>query len=336
MKDISPSDTRSIRWYRVKLDKEALSALNRRSNFAGLLQCGSLLLAASLTGTACFLAWETGNWLLIVPAFFLHGTLVSFFGPPAAVHELSHGTPFRNQTLNALFISIFAFLSWTNPVFFKTSHSKHHQLTLHKGRDLEIILPLKVRPVDVLYWFTFNPAYVIQQWRTHLRHTCGIIRGEWEERIFPLHNTKSRKALFRGARILIFGHLTLAILFIAIRKPILIPIVQFPFYASWLANLCGFPQHAGLKSDIDDFRYLCRTMVLSPLPSWLYWNMNYHTEHHMYPAVPFWKLPKLHRLIRYDMPKPNRGLLHAWKEILTIQKQQKTDPDYTFDQFERT
>jgi fatty acid desaturase len=324
-----------ISWYRTKLDKETLSTLNLRSDLHGLAQCSALLTGGAITGTACWLAWQSGSWLWIISSFLLHGTLISFFGPPAAVHELSHGTPFKNQKLNEFFIRIFSFLSWTNFIFFRTSHVKHHQLTLHKGHDLEIVLPMNVRPIDVPAWFTFNPAYVFQMMKTHLRHARGIIKGEWEERIFPDKESGNTKTLIRWARILIFGHLALAALFIAIGQPILIVIVQFPFYGSWLANLCGFPQHAGLKSDIDDFRYLCRTMILSPIPAFLYWNMNYHAEHHMYPAIPFWKLKKLHALIKHDCPNPNRGLLSAWKEIITIQKKQKTDPDYTFDQFER-
>jgi fatty acid desaturase len=333
--EIKMNDDR-ISWYRIKLEKETLSDLNRRSDLRGLLQCGSLILTATVTGSLCFLAWSTGRWPLIMAAFLLHGTILSFLEPTAAIHELSHGTSFKNKKWNEFFIRIFSFLSWTNFVFFRTSHAKHHQLTLHTGRDLEIVLPIKVRPVDVLYWFTFNPVYVFQALKTHLRHARGIIRGEWEEHIFPESDAKNRQVLMRRARILVFGHLALAVLFIAVGHPILILIVQFPFYGSWLANLCGVPQHAGLKSDIDDFRYLCRTMVLSPIPAWLYWNMNYHTEHHMYPAVPFRKLPKLHRLLAHDMPKPNRGLLHAWKEIIAIQKKQKTDPDYGFDPFERS
>ena len=328
-------DEQRIKWYRIPVEKEKLAELNRRSDLRGFFQCGSLLLLAVLTGTACFLAWQAGDWRLILPSFFLHGTLVSFFGPPATIHELSHGTPFKSQKINEFFIRIFSFLSWTNFVFFRTSHAKHHQLTLHKGRDLEIVLPLKIRPVDVLYWFAFNPSYVSQVLKMHLRHARGIIQGEWEERIFTPDNPENRKALIQWARIMMVGHLVLAVLFIMIGEPILILIVQFPFYAGWLANLVGFPQHAGLKSDIDDFRYLCRTMTVSPVPAFLYWNMNYHTEHHMYPAVPFWRLPELHRLLRHDMPVPNKGLLSAWREIITIQRRQKIEPGYTFDQFER-
>ena len=328
-------DEQRIKWYRIPVEKEKLAELNRRSDLRGFLQCGSLLLLGALTGSGCYAAYQTGSWLWILSAFFVHGTLISFFGPPAAIHELSHGTPFKTKFWNELFIRIFGFLSWTNFVFFRTSHPQHHQLTLHKGRDLEIVLPMRFRPVDALYSLTFNPFWIIQQLKTHLRHSLGKIEGEWESRIFPEADAGNRRALINWARVLVIGHLALAILFIATGQWILIPIIQFPFYCSWLAILCGFPQHAGLKSDIDDFRYLCRTMLLSPIPRYLYWNMNYHTEHHMYPAVPFWKLPELHRLLQHDLPVPNKGILSAWKEILLVQKRQKTEPDYAFDQFER-
>jgi fatty acid desaturase len=37
--------------------------------------------------------------------------------------------------------------------------------------------------------------------------------------------------------------------------------------------------------------------------------MNYHTEHHMYAAVPFFNLAKFRRAIRGDMRIPQRSFL---------------------------
>ena len=34
----------------------------------------------------------------------------------------------------------------------------------------------------------------------------------------------------------------------------------------------------------------------------LYWHMNYHIEHHMYAAVPCYRLGRLHRAIRHELP----------------------------------
>ena len=30
-----------------------------------------------------------------------------------------------------------------------------------------------------------------------------------------------------------------------------------------------------------------RTVYMNPISRFIYWNMNYHIEHHMYPLVPF-------------------------------------------------
>ena len=40
---------------------------------------------------------------------------------------------------------------------------------------------------------------------------------------------------------------------------------------------------------------------MNPLFRFVYWNMNYHTEHHMFPMVPYHALPKLHEMLEQDM-----------------------------------
>ncbi|HEC60975.1 MAG TPA: hypothetical protein ENI27_01840, partial [bacterium] len=67
-----------------------------------------------------------------------------------------------------------------------------------------------------------------------------------------------------------------------------------------------------------------------PLTAYLYWQMNFHIEHHMWAAVPFFNLPKLHRAMAFDIPTPLKGYLRGIKLLLTIQKQQHVDPDYCF------
>ena len=49
----------------------------------------------------------------------------------------------------------------------------------------------------------------------------------------------------------------------------------------------GNTQHAGLAENVLDHRLNCRTVYMNPLNRYLYWNMNYHVEHHMFPLVPY-------------------------------------------------
>ena len=46
-------------------------------------------------------------------------------------------------------------------------------------------------------------------------------------------------------------------------------------------------------------------MTNSWLSRVLYWNMNYHIEHHLYPSIPFHALPALNAAIRDQLPEPS-------------------------------
>jgi len=90
------------------------------------------------------------------------------------------------------------------------------------------------------------------------------------------------------------------------------------------------PMHAGLRDNVPDFRSCCRTIRLDPFSRFIYWHMNFHTEHHMYAAVPCYNLHRLSRVLAPDMPRP-RGLTEAWKELRAAYRRQRTEPAYQFD-----
>jgi fatty acid desaturase len=56
--------------------------------------------------------------------------------------------------------------------------------------------------------------------------------------------------------------------------------------------------------------------------------MQYHIEHHLFPQIPFYNLPKLHKLIKNQLPKTNNGLIDAYKEIIPAMIKQSKDPSY--------
>lgn len=322
-----------ITWYRVPVDKGLLRELTRRSDLAGLAQSLGHLGLAAVTGYCAWFAWHHLAWPWIVLAFFCHGTVITFF--PAAYHELCHGTPFRTRWLNELFLGIFCFLSWGSFVYFRTSHKRHHQYTVWKGWDLEVVLPQKVRLTDFLLYLVVHPVAAFTALQMPFRHIFGILHGEWEKRIFTEDGPARRRALVAWAWVLVAGHAALAALFIVLGDWILIPIILFPFYASWLFYLCGMPQHFGLTPGSPDWRRSCRTVLQDPVSSFLYWQMNHHTEHHMYAATPFHRLRGLHDAIAHEGPPPDHGITGAWKEMIYCARMQKKDPQWTFDPFDR-
>ena len=151
------------------------------------------------------------------------------------------------------------------------------------------------------------------------------------QKVLPEENEELRRRHRKWARVVLFGHLALAALFIAIGQWILILLVNLSaFYCGWLVTLCGTPQHIGLVPDAPDFRLCCRTFTCSRFVGFLYWNMQYHVEHHMFPAVPFYNLPALRKAIEHDLPPAPHGLWATWCEIIPFLKYQRENPDYVF------
>jgi len=99
-------------------------------------------------------------------------------------------------------------------------------------------------------------------------------------------------------------------------------------FGTWLLVVYGLTQHAGLAENVLDHRLNCRTVYMNPLHRYLYWNMNYHVEHHMFPLVPYHALPQLHKVVKEDCPTPYPSLLSAWREIIPSVLRQVKDPAF--------
>ena len=98
-------------------------------------------------------------------------------------------------------------------------------------------------------------------------------------------------------------------------------------YGVWFLLTIGLPQHVGLAEDVLDYRLNSRTFLLPAPVRFLYWNMNYHVEHHMYPLVPYHALPRLHEMVKHDCT-PALGFWATWKIILPTMLRQLRDPNY--------
>ena len=85
-------------------------------------------------------------------------------------------------------------------------------------------------------------------------------------------------------------------------------------FFNFLNILWGITQHMGLKEDTKDHRESTRSVRLNPIFSFIYWKMEYHIEHHMFPMVPSYNLPKLYDEIKDQLPKP-QSFYEAYKEI---------------------
>jgi fatty acid desaturase len=318
-----------INWYRSPVDRETLARLNQRSDWQGFVQTGGHLGLLALTAAT---AWYSANhlpWPITVLIIYLHGAFWAFL--LNAFHELCHKSVFKTKALNQISLQIVSFIAWNNPVFFWASHQEHHKYTLHPPDDLEVTLPVKLTLASFLKSAVINPWDLYWRLRGSLRLCFGKLDGEWANALFPESAVELRRSLFTWARIHLIGQLLIAVISLAMGwwlVPVLFTLA--PFYGGGLQYLCNNTQHSGLQDETNDYRLCTRTIYLNPFVRFLYWQMNYHIEHHMYAAVPCYNLPALHKHIQADLPPTPSGLVESWKLINTIMQKQKADPSYFY------
>jgi fatty acid desaturase len=322
-----------INWYRTSLDRNLLKRLTRRSDYRGLLQAGSFLLIYAATVYLTYFFFIRALWIPMVAVAYLHCAFHGFLGMEAAAHELSHGTPFKTKALNEFFYRLFCFLTWNNYLHFRISHMLHHQYTVHRGLDKEVVLePISFTLLDYISWFLFDFRKFKMFIFTNIAHAFGQTQVDfffWDPLLSP-EDRRNRK-IRNWARFMLAGHALLVGFFIYFKLWPLIAVVTFgSFFATFSSRGCGLQQHLGLQPGVPDWRISCHTVRFGPLMSYLYWRMNYHIEHHMYAAVPFFNLPRLHEAISFDTPTPLSGFLRGVKRILQIQRRQRKDPAYTY------
>lgn len=303
-------------WYRSPVDHAKLKALMVRKNGPALRDTALWMGLLIGTGTLAYLSWGT---LWAIPSFFLYGTL---YGSSADSrwHECGHNTAFKTRWMNQALYQLACFMLFREPTVWKCSHARHHVDTIIVGRDREIIAH---RPPDLfgLFLNIFAIRHCLSTFKSLGLHAVGRLSAE--EKSFIPEREHTRVTFVARVWLLIIGGIS----FVAIATQSILPLmlVGLPtLYGAWLMLTFGLTQHAGLAEDVLDYRLNTRTMKLNPVLRFLYWNMNYHTEHHMFTSVPYHALPELHELIKNDCPPSYSGLIDAYREILpTLWRQRK-------------
>ncbi len=330
-----------ISWYRSPVEPAALKELTRRSDLHGAFQTAGHIILLAVTAAASWYFLTLGIWVGFALALFAHGTIYSFL-PGLATHELAHGTVFKTKWLNSLFVRFFSLISWFNFHDYKMSHTYHHLYTLHPRGDREVVLPNNpsLHPLFLLQLFTMNVVGarnepysfpLVQNVAAMVKLAfSGRFSKEWLEAVYEDQEEARRKSINWSRLVLLFHAAVIAVSVVFQLWPLPVLVTFAPFIANWLRYTIGVPMHTGLRDNVPDFRLCVRTITLDPFSSFIYWRMNWHTEHHMYAAVPCYNLKRLASAIAADMPVP-RSLIAAWKEMRETWHRQKKDPTYQFD-----
>jgi fatty acid desaturase len=306
-------------WHSCRLPRNALKQLVQRSDAAGLRNFAPWILLLTASGIGAFFAW--GSWWAI-PAFFVYGTI--YTSSDAHWHECAHGTAFRSRKLNEAFYHLTSFMCLREAYLWRWSHARHHTETMMVGRDPEITVPRPANLPAIASDFLYLNSGAVEL-RKILLHAAGIMTPGAREFV---PESQRGKMIWSSRSYVV---LMLATIGGAIALGSWLPLmfIALPrFYGAWFHQLCVLTQHAGLAEMVKDHRLNTRTVYMNPLCRFLYVNMNYHIEHHMFPMVPFHALPRLHEIAKDQMPPAYRGFADAYREILPTLIRQARDPGY--------
>lgn len=239
-------------------------------------------------------------------------------------HESSHGTAFKTDWMNNALYEIASFMVMRESTVWRWSHTRHHSDTIIVGRDPEIAVP---RPPDIkgMILGVVNYGVYPKYFKRILMHSMGKMADD-EKTFIP---ESEYPKVFLKARIYVAIYAAVIVLSIALGSILPLLLVGLAnIFGTWLMPIYGLTQHAGLAENVLDHRLNCRTFYTNIVHRYLYWNMNYHVEHHMFPLVPYHNLPKLHAAVKDDMPPPYPSLLSCWREIIPALRKQVKDPAF--------
>ncbi len=268
------------------LDIAVVRSLSHRSDLRGILRFGTHLLVMAATG---FLIWlAQPHWYLMIPAMVLYGfTIVTMFAP---MHECVHRTAFDTRILNEICGWIAGLLSFYNFTYYRHYHTWHHRFTQDPQRDPELMSP-KPRSMweyvleisGVTFWF---PRFILFP-----KMALGITK-QWP---FVPANARGKIALSASIQTTIYiaGIVSILMGYTFVLYYWFLPAIL----AQPLLRAILIAEHTGCTTDENGLTNTRTTLTKFPIRL-LMWNMPYHTEHHLYPSIPFYLLPDAHQKLR--------------------------------------
>src|SRR6185437_1412966 len=262
-------------WYTSPVPRDKMRELLERRDGPAIRD--TILWFALLIGFgACgYALW--GSWWAILP-FMAYGVIYAS-SSDSRWHECGHGTAFKTDWLNNTLYEIAAFMVLRESTPWRWSHTRHHSDTIIVGRDPEIAVP---RPPNLFALFLtfFNLKEMSYYFRHVFLHCIGRLTAE-EKTYIP---ESEYGKVFLRARIYLLIYASVIALSIYLRSFLPLMFIGLPsIYGGWLFHVYGYTQHAGLAENVLDHRLNCRTLYVNPIHRYLYWNMFYHVEHHMFP-----------------------------------------------------
>lgn len=307
-------------WYHTEVPRKVMKDLMQRSDSPALRD--TIILYGCMVTFAAGGIFLWGTWWC-VPFWVAYGVLYGS-ASDSRWHECGHGTAFKTPWMNNVVYQIASFMIMRNSATWRWSHARHHTDTYIVGRDPEIAImrpPAFLKLIGAFFGIPDVLAFIP-------RIIANALSGPTAEEKTFVPQSEWGKVQRIG---IIYVAIYAATIALAVWMQSILPLMMIGLprlYGAWHHIMTGLLQHGGLADNVIDHRLNSRTVYMNPVSRFIYWNMNYHVEHHMFPMVPYHALPKLHEVIKHDLPAPNRSIAEAFAEMWPALRRQLAYEDF--------
>ena len=218
-------------------------------------------------------------------------TAVALNSFPLLMHEGMHGVLFPNRRWNWIVSVLLGSAFLMSFSSYRVMHIRHHRY-LGDPRD----------PDDYHNYSRSRPMV----WFLHfVRLTFGPILYLFLIPLLALkYGSAPQRKLICIEYTILFAIYSVLLRVFPARELLLVWFVPLVLMGM-LTAIRGFTQH-GITEASDPY-LASRTMLPNPLVAFFLLNENYHLEHHLFPEIPSYHLPRLHQLIWPKLPRAVSG-----------------------------
>ena len=274
-----------------KLTIRTLHTLDKRWNWVLLLHYGVWLASAAA-------AISSDSILIGICAYLLGGLSLSTLS--VLSHESSHNLFTRDPKIDRWIGFVCGIPILFSAMGYRIMHPIHHKRlrTEEDPDDIENATkdPALLRWMYVLVFFVSVYLYLI------MVPTNAFKKG-----------TRSEKLAVILEFLIMAGIVALGWVLLPAQWMIegwLLPLIV----AGQIANIRGIAEH-GMTTSGNEMTDT-RTVATHPVLSFMMCNINYHIEHHLYPGVPWYNLPKVHSLLQEEYHAAGSSVYTSYWDFL--------------------
>ncbi len=298
---------------RPLIDRETLRTWQQRHDLPSLVR-----LTLQLSAFLC------GAWILVVVSPYpvvatfvtvlLAAVWATLFAP---FHECTHQTAFRSRWLNVVGTWLTGIPFGMAPTVYRAFHFAHHRYTHDPKRDPEI----GGAPDQLAVWPTTSRAWLFLisgMWLLMLKARTlvnfSLLPPAKRDQIAPWAPPEHGDRIVQETRVVALCWCALVVAALwgtpGARWLLLALILSHLFQAVWLTT-----EHRGLPHE-GTILARTRTMLPALWVRWWLWNMNYHAEHHAWPAIPWHALPAVHERVAPALDHHAQGYWRLQLDVL--------------------